>query len=64
VEASGYPLLTPAIKRQILGENAARLYKIDIAAAKRDIATDLLYRLRMDSNPLPREVDPSAWTSG
>jgi uncharacterized protein len=64
VESKGYPELTPEIKQQILGENAARLYNIDIAAARRDISSDLLYRLRMDGNPLPREVDPSSWTAG
>ena len=64
VQSKGYPVLTPAVKRQILGENAARLYNIDIAAASRAISTDLLYKLRIDGNPLPREVDPSAWKSG
>lgn len=64
VESKGYPVLTPEIKRQILGENAARLYNIDIASASHDIAQDLLYRLRTDGNPLPREVDPGAWSSG
>lgn len=64
VEARGYPTLTPAIKRKILGENAARLYGIDIATARRDISSDLLYRLRIDGNPLPREVDPAAWKAG
>jgi hypothetical protein len=52
------------IKRQILGENAARFYNIDIAAAPRDIATDPFYRLRKDGNPLPREVVPGSWQSG
>ena len=64
VESQGYPVLTAAIKRQILGENAARLYNIDIAAASRAISTDFLYKLRIDGNPLPREVDPSAWAAG
>lgn len=64
VESKGYPVLTPAIKRQILGENAARLYGIDIAAASRAVSKDLLYKLRQDGNPLPREVDPAAWKPG
>jgi predicted TIM-barrel fold metal-dependent hydrolase len=63
-ESEGYPPLTPAVKRQILGENAARLYGINIESATRAIAEDLLYRLRIDGNPLPREVDPAAWTPG
>jgi len=60
-ESQGYPELTPALKRQILGENAARLFGIDVAAARRAIDTDLLYKLRTDGNPLPLEVDPSTW---
>jgi predicted TIM-barrel fold metal-dependent hydrolase len=60
----GYPELTPAVKRQILGENAARLYQIDLPAARRAVQSDLLYRLRTDGNPLPLEVDPSSWKAG
>ena len=32
--------LTPAVKRKILGENAARLYGIDIAARKAALSKD------------------------
>jgi len=64
VESKGYPALTPAMKRQILGENAARLYNIDVADASRAISKDLLYKLRVDGNPLPLEVDPSTWAPG
>ena len=34
-ERHGYPELTPEIKRKILGENAARVYGIDAARARR-----------------------------
>jgi uncharacterized protein len=61
-EAEGYPALTPAVKRQILGENAARLYGINLESATRAISQDLLYKLRIDGNPLRREVDPGSWT--
>jgi uncharacterized protein len=64
VESKGYPSLTPAVKRAILGENAARLFDIDIAAASHAISSDLLYKLRMDGNPLPLEVDPKSWSPG
>jgi uncharacterized protein len=64
VESKGYPLITPAMKRQILGENAARLYNINVADAAHAINKDLLYKLRVDGNPLPLEVDPSKWTAG
>ena len=64
IESKGYPALTPAVKRQILGENAARLFNIDITAASRAISNDLLYKLRMDGNPLPLEVDPKSWSAG
>jgi hypothetical protein len=48
-----YPQLTPAVKNKIFGENAARIFGIDIAAAHQAIEGDLLYRLRDDRNPLP-----------
>ena len=64
VESKAYPVLTPTMKRQILGENAARLYNINIADASRAISKDLLYKLRVDGNPLTLEVDPSTWTAG
>lgn len=41
-----------------------RLYGIDVADAAHAINKDLLYKLRVDGNPLPLEVDPSKWTSG
>jgi uncharacterized protein len=53
-----YPLLTPEVKNQIFGENAARIFGIDIAAARRAIEGDLLYKLRDDRNPLPADAAP------
>jgi hypothetical protein len=52
------------VKRQILGENAARLFKIDIPTVRRAIEDDLLFKPRMDGNPLPTPVDPAAWSAG
>src|SRR5215471_9323715 len=49
----GYPQLTPEVKNKIFGENAARIFGIDIAAAHQAIEGDLLYKLRDDHNPLP-----------
>ena len=49
----GYQQLTPEVKNKIFGENAARIFGIDIAAARQAIEGDLLYRLRDDRNPLP-----------
>jgi predicted TIM-barrel fold metal-dependent hydrolase len=46
VEKHGYPELTGAIKNQILGLNAARLFGIDPQAARRAIKTDKLSALR------------------
>ena len=57
-------MITPAVKRQILGQNAARLYNINVADVSHAIDKDLLYKLRVDGNPLPLEVDPSKWTAG
>jgi predicted TIM-barrel fold metal-dependent hydrolase len=63
-EKHGYQQLTPQVKRQIFGENAARLFSIDIPAVRRDMEGDLLYRLRVDGNPLPAPVDPASWPAG
>jgi len=41
------------VKNKIFGENAARIFGIDIAAARQAIEGDLLYKLRDDRNPLP-----------
>jgi hypothetical protein len=46
------------------GQLTARLFDIDITAASRAISNDLLYKLRMDGNPLPLEVDPKSWSAG
>jgi len=45
-ERFGYPELTPARKRKILGENAARVYGIDLAAARATAASDDLAWVR------------------
>ncbi|MGO9512844.1 MAG: amidohydrolase family protein [Steroidobacteraceae bacterium] len=60
-EKHGFEQLTQQVKLQIFGENAARLFNIDISAVRRAIENDLLYRLRMDGNPLPTVVDPATW---
>jgi uncharacterized protein len=44
--------LTPEVKNKIFGENAARIFGIDIATARQAIEGDLLYKLRDDRNPL------------
>lgn len=54
----GYPQLTPEVKNKIFGENAARIFGIDIAAAHQAIEGDLLYNLRNDHNPLPTSAAP------
>ena len=54
----GYPQLTPEVKNQIFGENAARIFGIDIAVARRAIEGDLLYKLRDDRNPFPADAAP------
>ena len=58
VEREKYPLLTDQAKQMILGENAARLFKIDIKAARKAVENDLLYKLRHDGNALPATVNP------
>ena len=43
-----HPQLTPEVKDKIFGANAARIFEIDIAAARQAIEGDLLYKLRDD----------------
>jgi uncharacterized protein len=57
IEKNKYKQLTPVVKNMILGENAARLFNIDIKTARKAIQSDVLYRLRDDGNPLPVVVD-------
>ena len=57
IEKNNYKQLTTDVKNKILGENAARLFNIDIKAARKAVEGDLLYRLREDGNPLPVVVD-------
>jgi predicted TIM-barrel fold metal-dependent hydrolase len=57
IEKNKYKQLTPDVKNMILGENAARLFNIDIKTARKAIQNDVLYRLRDDGNPLPVVVD-------
>jgi uncharacterized protein len=57
IEKNKYKQLTQDVKNMILGENAARLFNIDIKAARKAIQNDVLYRLRDDGNPLPVVVD-------
>jgi predicted TIM-barrel fold metal-dependent hydrolase len=45
-ERHGYPELTPAVKRKILGENAARVYGIDLARLRQRAADDDLAWVR------------------
>jgi uncharacterized protein len=45
-ERHGYPELTPAIKRKILGENAARVYGLDLARLRERVRSDDLAWVR------------------
>jgi predicted TIM-barrel fold metal-dependent hydrolase len=57
IAKNNYPQLTEAAKEKIMCHNAARVFNIDIKAAKKAVENDLLYKLRMDGNPLPVTVD-------
>ena len=59
IEKNKYPQLTDQAKEKILCHNAARVFKIDVKAAKKAVEGDLLYKLRMDGNALPVTVDTS-----
>jgi predicted TIM-barrel fold metal-dependent hydrolase len=54
----GYSQLTREVKNKIFGENAARIFGIDIAAARQAIKGDLLYKLRDDRDPLSPGAAP------
>ena len=54
----GYPQLSAEVKNKIFGENAARIFGIDIAAARQAIEGDLLYKLHEDRNPLSEGAAP------
>jgi hypothetical protein len=55
MEKYGYPELTPEIKNQILGLNAARLFGIDVDEARKAIRADKLTQLKEEYrlNPAP-----------
>ncbi len=55
VEKYGYPQLTPEIKNQIFGLNAARLFGIDPKAKRKEIKADKLSMMREEfrRNPAP-----------
>jgi uncharacterized protein len=57
IAKNNYPQLTEAAKEKIMCHNTARVFNIDIKAAKKAVENDLLYKLRMDGNPLPVTVD-------
>ncbi|MCI0458021.1 MAG: amidohydrolase family protein [Gemmataceae bacterium] len=50
-----YPQLTEAIKNQILGLNAARVFGVDVKARRQAIKTDRLTQIRQEyrRNPMP-----------
>src|SRR5215470_1209166 len=56
IEKNHWPQLTDDVKRKIFGENVARLFDINIAAAKKSVEGDLLYKLRQDGNKLPMTI--------
>jgi predicted TIM-barrel fold metal-dependent hydrolase len=47
VDAHRYAPLTPAVKAQIFGLNAARLFGVDVAAKRNEIPADYLTRIKM-----------------
>jgi predicted TIM-barrel fold metal-dependent hydrolase len=59
VEQRGYSQLTHEVKDKIFGRNAARIFGIDIATARRGVEDDLLYKLRDDRRPVVAGPAPS-----
>lgn len=54
-EQFGYPALTDAIKEKILGENAARLYRVRTRRPRCSVPTDALEQLQLDQGGLRAE---------
>ena len=66
IDTHGYAPLTRAVKAKIFGLNAARLFGVDVNAARHEITRDYLSRIKMaylDEGP-----DPShrwyGWVTG
>ena len=55
IEKFGYPELTPEVKNQIIGLNAAKLFGVDPAAKRKAIEADKLTQLKREyhKNPSP-----------
>jgi predicted TIM-barrel fold metal-dependent hydrolase len=47
IDRHGYAPLTRAVKEQIFGVNAARLFGVDVNAKRNEIPTDYLTRVKM-----------------
>ena len=56
-ERFGYPELTREVKNKILGENAARLFGLDIGRTRGALQDDLLFKLRDDGNAPVHAID-------
>ena len=56
IEKHGYAPLTRAVKEQIFGLNAARLFGVDVSAKRNEIPSDYLSRIKMsylEDGPVP-----------
>jgi uncharacterized protein len=53
-EKFGYKKLTPEIKAKVFGLNAAKLYKIDVEAARKAIQGDKISEMREEYLQSPR----------
>ena len=55
-ETYGYPALTKDLKAKIFGLNAAKLFKVDVEAKRKDLPKDYLSHIKMaylDEGPTP-----------
>jgi hypothetical protein len=61
IDQFGFPPLTPEIKADVLGRNYARVHGIDLAAARKTLATDAVSRRRADrlDPPWSKLEDPA-----
>lgn len=59
VKQRGFQPQTPKAKDKIFGRDAARIFGIDIVAARRGVEDDLLHKLSDDKRPLKAAASSS-----
>jgi hypothetical protein len=66
IERHGYEALTPDVKAEILGLNAARLFGLDVGAARKAVPSDFVGRIKMAyaGTPIHKVIRFYGWVEG